>query len=120
MYKKISLISSSTEKSKKIHNLISKKIDIDHDVQDSDLIIFIGGDGELLKAMHKYMHLQIPFYPVNGGTVGFLTNDFSEDIVEQIESSIPSKIHPLSMHAENIEGETFDALSINESYIFIL
>lgn len=118
MYKKISCVFSSNNKSKKIHNSISEKIDIDNNVEDSDLIIVIGGDGELLKAMHKYMHLGIPFYPVNGGTVGFLTNDFSEDIVDKIKSAVPSKIHPLAMHAENIDGETFDALSINESYVF--
>lgn len=118
MYKKISCISSSSEKSKHIRDAISQIINIENEVENADLIIVIGGDGELLKAMHKYMHLHIPFYPINGGTIGFLTNNYAEDIISNIESSTPSNIHPLEMHAENIEGEKFTTLSINESYIF--
>lgn len=118
MYKKISCISSPSGKSEHIRDSISKIIDFEDKIEDSDLIIVIGGDGELLKAMHKYMHLHIPFYPINGGTIGFLTNNYSEDILERIESSVPSAIHPLEMSAENIDGENFKALSINESYIF--
>ena len=118
MYKKISCISSSSGKSKRIRDSIAKIIDIEENIENSDLIIVIGGDGEVLKAMHKYMHLHIPFYPINGGTIGFLTNNFSEDILDRINSSVPSTIHPLEMNAENLDGKSFNALSINESYIF--
>jgi len=118
MYKKISCICSASSKAQSIFNLLSQKIKIHDEIETSDLIVVIGGDGEFLKAMHKYMHLHIPFYPLNGGTIGFLTNLYHDDIEKRIATSIISKIHPLEMHARNIEGESFTALSINESYIF--
>lgn len=118
MYKKISCICSASKRSKQIRDSISKIINIDNEPENSDLIIVIGGDGELIKAIHHYMHLHIPFYPINGGSIGFLTNNFSENLLDKLESAKTSKIHPLEMYAENIDGQTFKALSINESYIF--
>ncbi|MGV2432191.1 MAG UNVERIFIED_CONTAM: NAD kinase [Rickettsiaceae bacterium] len=118
LYKKISCISSNSEKSQLIHSSLKNIIDITDNVEDSDLIIVIGGDGELLHNLHKYMHLHIPFYPINGGTIGFLTNDFAKNVIEKIASATISEIHPLQMTAENINGEKSTALAINEAYIF--
>ena len=39
-----------------------------------DLIITIGGDGTILHAIHKFKHLNAPFYGINTGSVGFLMN----------------------------------------------
>jgi NAD+ kinase len=64
------------------------------------------------------MHLHIPFYPINAGTIGFLTNNFTDNILEKISSANPTYIHPLEMIAENINGEKYRALAINEAYIF--
>ena len=46
-------------------------------VDDSEIIICIGGDGFLLTTINKYKKLRKPIYPINGGTVGFLTNPFN-------------------------------------------
>ncbi len=40
-----------------------------------NVIIAKGGDGTLIKAIHKYKHLKLPFYGLSAGTVGFLMND---------------------------------------------
>ena len=42
---------------------------------ESDVIIPIGGDGFLLKCLHDYNYLNIPFYGINYGSIGFLMNN---------------------------------------------
>lgn len=117
MYKKISCISSGTPKSKSIFESLSKVIKLEPNPEKADLIIVIGGDGELIKTLHKYMHLKIPFYPINGGNVGFLTNSSGDNIIENLQSAKASKIHPLEMKVQDIDDNNFTTLSINESYI---
>ena len=38
-----------------------------------DLIITLGGDGTLLKAIHEFHSMCIPFFAINNGTLGFIT-----------------------------------------------
>jgi NAD+ kinase len=40
-----------------------------------NVVIAKGGDGTLLKAIKHFGHLDIPFWGINAGTVGFLMND---------------------------------------------
>ena len=44
------------------------------------VIIARGGDGTLIKAIHKYKNLNKPFYGLKGGTVGFMMNSSPFDI----------------------------------------
>ncbi len=118
MYKKISCISGSFDKAQAIRKKIAQQINIHDSIEESDLIIVIGGDGFVLHALHQYMHLHIPFYPINSGTIGFLTNNFTDNILNKISSANSSYIHPIEMTAENIEGKKYKALAINEAYIF--
>ena len=118
MYKKISCICAASSKAQAIRERVAESINIHETIEESDLIIVIGGDGELLHALHQYMHLHIDFYPINAGTIGFLTNNFADNILDKISSANKSYIHPLEMIAENIDGEKYRALAINEAYIF--
>ena len=116
--KKFACISGQSEKSQKILASIKQEVELHEPSLDTDVIIVIGGDGELLHALHKYMHLNKPFYAINAGTIGFLTNNVTENIIAKLDDSVPSYLHPLEMIAENIEGTKFQALAINEAYIF--
>ena len=115
---KISCISGTSEKSQQIYASIKKDIALEEPSADTDIIIVIGGDGELLHALHKYMHLNKPFYGINAGTIGFLANHSADNILSKITDAKPSHLHPLEMTAENIDGKKFSALAINEAYIF--
>lgn len=82
----------------------------------ADYLLVLGGDGALLHAMHNYMHLKIPFYGINYGSVGFLMNNHTEieNLEKLIEESVASIIYPLSMKVKDQEGNLFQALAINE------
>jgi len=115
---KLSSIAGNSEKALQILATLNKNVVL-HDVSsETDVIIVIGGDGELLHAIHKYMHLKKPFYPINAGTIGFLTNNFSGDILSKIANTKSAFLKPLEMIAENMDGEKFHALAFNEAYIF--
>ncbi|MFK7974155.1 MAG: NAD kinase [Rickettsiaceae bacterium] len=87
--------------------------------EQADVIIVIGGDGSLLHALHKYMHLNIPFYGINVGSVGFMMNQFHrEDFVENLQHSEITKLYPLELTTINADGISTAALAINEASIF--
>ena len=115
---KIACIAGQSEKSQQILASLKQAMEIHTPSPDTDIIIVIGGDGELLHALHKYMHLNKPFYAINAGTIGFLTNNFTEHFLSKINDAEPSYLHPLEMIAEDVKGKKFQALAINEAYIF--
>ncbi len=87
--------------------------------EDADVIIVIGGDGSMLHALHQYMHLNIPFYGINAGSIGFLMNSLhEEDFIKNLENSKVTNLYPLEMNVTNIDGESSTALAINEVSIF--
>ena len=87
--------------------------------EDADVIIVIGGDGSMLNALHKYMHLNIPFYGINAGSIGFLMNSMHEEnFLKNLENSKITNLYPLEMKVININGESSTALAINEVSIF--
>ena len=86
---------------------------------DADIIIVIGGDGELLHALHKYMHLNIPFYGINAGSIGFLMNSLTyHNLPLNILEAKTAFLRPLIMETIAFNGTTHSALAINEVSIF--
>ncbi len=86
-----------------------------HNREDADVIVALGGDGFMLECMHKYRHLEKPFYGMNRGTVGFLMNDFSPDHLQtRLQEAEPIEIHPLKMQATTMEGKIIEHLAFNE------
>ncbi|WP_375319518.1 NAD kinase [Candidatus Tisiphia endosymbiont of Oplodontha viridula] len=88
-------------------------------VEEAEIIIVVGGDGELLHAIHRYMHLNIPFYGINSGSIGFLMNPIIvEKLIDNLQESIVSHLYPLEMQVETVGSNTYTALAINEVSIF--
>ena len=62
----------------------------------SDVIIAIGGDGMLLKALRNSIEKNKPVFGLNKGNVGFLMNELSFDNLEnRIQTARKVKMHPL-------------------------
>ena len=84
---------------------------------DADVVVALGGDGYLLHVLHQALSVQSPrpMFGMNLGTVGFLMNDFSPDALpDRIAAARGFDLHPLSMCATTIGGETVTSPAINE------
>lgn len=115
---RIAIVSGGSEEASKIA-ISLEKIFTKCSPEDADLIIVIGGDGSMLHALHKYMHLNIPFYGINAGSIGFLMNSLHLDnFLENVKNSKITNLYPLEMQAVSVNGEKFNALAINEVSIF--
>lgn len=81
----------------------------------ADVIVALGGDGFMLRTLHRSMKRKVPIYGMNRGSVGFLMNGYSEKALKRrIERAEAIDVHPLSMTATDINGKTHSALAINE------
>ena len=89
MNKKISIISDSNIKSKKIRSYLIKKLKKINYLR-PNLKIIIGGDGFMLKTLKKNMNFSNIFYGINSGNYGFLMNKFSNK--KKIKSLNKSKV----------------------------
>lgn len=86
-----------------------------HDPEEADVIVALGGDGFMLSTLHGTQALEAPVYGMNRGTVGFLMNEYAEDgLIERLEAAEEAVINPLHMKAVQAGGEMTEALAINE------
>ena len=107
-------MSSNDEKALKAAELLKQRYDF-VPLEEADIIVALGGDGYLLHLLHETMNLNLPIFGMNRGTVGFLLNDFSEELLlKRIENAHPFELNPLHMTAYTNSGEVVEALAINE------
>ncbi len=86
---------------------------------DADVIVALGGDGLMLRTLHKFMQSGKPIYGMHRGTVGFLMNEYREEgLGERLAEAETTLIHPLVMHAVDGTGRTHEYRAINEVSLF--
>lgn len=114
-YNSIACVADDSEKAQSTYNLLAKKYPIAANPENADIIIVLGGDGFMLHCLHKYMSLDVPFYGINCGSVGFLMNEKKEiDLSERLEKAKTEIIKPLHMVAKTKDGKEQHALAVNE------
>lgn len=80
-----------------------------------DVVITLGGDGVMLKALHRFIDSPIPIYGMNKGSIGFLLNKYSKtNLIGRIKEAVHVKLRPLAMIAQTMDGEMHSVLAINE------
>src|SRR6202000_3250794 len=90
-----------------------------HDPDDADVVVALGGDGLMLQTLHRHMHSGQPIYGMHRGTVGFLMNEFStHDLHARRAAARESVIHPLLMRATDVHGAVHLHHAINEVALF--
>ena len=90
-----------------------------HDPQDADIVVALGGDGLMLQTLHQHMRSGKPIYGMHRGTIGFLMNEFSTlDLQARLAAAKESVIHPLLMRATDARGVVDVHHAINEVALF--
>lgn len=81
----------------------------------ADIIVALGGDGYMLRSLHRYMKRGVPIYGMNRGSVGFLMNGYSEKALKRrIAKAEAIEVHPLVMKATDLNGKKHTAIAIND------
>jgi NAD+ kinase len=84
-------------------------------VADAHVIVALGGDGFMLRTLHRHLALNKPVYGMKLGTVGFLMNQYRPDaLLERIAKAQPTHLKPLVMETVGESGTTTTSLAFNE------
>ncbi len=84
-------------------------------LEQADLVVALGGDGFMLQTLHETQRYSLPVYGMNCGTIGFLMNGYAtEGLEERLAEAIEEVLNPLAMKAVTTDGQTHEALAINE------
>lgn len=85
------------------------------DPVEAGVIVALGGDGFMLRTLHQFMDKGTPVYGMNRGSVGFLMNTYEEEgLLERVSEASEEVLHPLWMRATDENGDSTEALAINE------
>jgi NAD+ kinase len=84
-------------------------------IDQAHIIIALGGDGFMLRTLHRHLALDKPVFGMKLGTVGFLMNQFHADgLSERLARAQPTALKPLVMEAVGESGTTTSSLAFNE------
>ncbi|UHQ19109.1 NAD kinase [Lysobacter sp. KIS68-7] len=91
-----------------------------HEPQEADVLVALGGDGFMLQTLHRHGGLGKPVFGMKLGTVGFLMNHHRDDpasfdsIFARIAAAEPAVLRPLEMVAQTESGASVGSLAYNE------
>jgi len=85
----------------------------------ADVVVALGGDGLMLRTLHRLMNSGKPIYGMHRGTVGFLMNEYDErNLRERLAAAETTIIHPLVMRARDTKNRLYIHRAINEVSLF--
>ena len=82
---------------------------------DPEMIVVLGGDGTMLRAIRQHWRERLPFYGLNTGHLGFLLNDRQIRFWERDLSLYQLPL--LHAEAETVDGQTRTGLAFNEVWV---
>lgn len=122
--KRFAIFSRTDRTSQTISNNIVDKLIENQWILDDDnpeIVIVIGGDGKVLRAIHKYLRNieNVSFIALNTGTLGFLTDFNSNEYEKLIETLLSDDLkeelcHLLEIQIHYENGATEKLFAINE------
>jgi NAD+ kinase len=74
-------------------------------LEEAEVIVVLGGDGAMLRTLHRCFHRGVAVYGMHRGSVGFLMNGYHVDgLVERLRRAEPVELRPLLMVARMMAG----------------
>lgn len=111
---KIAFLASRTPQAQQALEKLTERYN-DVPLDEANVVVALGGDGLMLRSLHKVMNTDLAVYGMNCGSVGFLMNEFSlDDLPARLKAALNTDIHPLSMVAVDKDGVKHEALALNE------
>jgi len=84
-------------------------------IGEADVIVALGGDGFMLRTLHRFLPAGLPVYGMKLGDVGFLMNRYRDDeLHDRLNAADVVELNPLCMIAVTEGGGESRALAINE------
>lgn len=84
--------------------------------EDPDLIVVIGGDGTMLRAIREHWRRRIPFYGINAGHIGFLLNDSARTKFDR-HTLMVQQLPLLRVETMNAYQEHHESLAFNDAWV---
>ncbi|MEM7072106.1 MAG: NAD kinase [Pseudomonadota bacterium] len=110
----LGLITDNTPQAGETQNQLRRLYDFVEPDQ-ADILIVLGGDGFMLRQLHKVLASHQKIYGINCGRIGFLMNAPAlEGLPERIHGAVETYVHPLCMKATTRTGETIVHHAFNE------
>lgn len=82
---------------------------------EAEVIVALGGDGHMLDTLRRRLKDKKPVYGMNRGTVGFMMNDYNEDMLpERLTKAETIRIRPLVARCETASGSVVEERAFNE------
>jgi len=113
-YERIHFIASPSEPAQAALKAMSARYP-HFELKDADVIVALGGDGFMLRTLHRLLSANLPVYGMKIGNVGFLMNRYHEEaLFERLAQADCVELAPLCMVAMTEAGHETRALAINE------
>ena len=111
---KIFFVASHTDEADRAMKSLQQKYG-QCELDQAEVIVALGGDGFMLRTLHRFLPAGLPVYGMKLGSVGFLMNRFIEDeLLVRLEAASTVGLKPLCMVAVTEAGNESTALAINE------
>ena len=80
----------------------------------ADVIVAVGGDGEMLRALRESISINLPVFGINKGHIGYLMNRHKNvNLINRIKNAVEMIVHTLEMKVKDIIGKEHSNLAIN-------
>ena len=101
IYERIAFVASPAKEARQALTRLTKRYG-NVSPEKADVVVALGGDGLMLRTLHRLMNTGIPIYGMHRGTIGFLMNEYQDAKLEQrLDAAETTVIHPLVMRARN-------------------
>lgn len=113
---KISFIAANKLRARKALEVLESRYG-NLDPDKAEVLVILGGDGFMLKALRDYHELGTPFFGLNMGNLGFLMNSVineKNDLLTCIREAREVKLYPLEMHTIDIWENEQTVIAFND------
>lgn len=111
---KVHFIASSSETAQQALRVMTERYG-QCELDSARVIVALGGDGFMLRTLHRLLPADLPVYGMKLGSVGFLMNRYRETgLSQRLAAANTVSLAPLCMEAATEAGAQVKALAINE------